>query len=955
GDLAEALDAVARAGDATGMKRGRITEWRRPLKPLIEEATELQALVSPLPGTESDPLAEDWDLARRDVLALLELVGRFTEAVAIARRATAVVDFADLEQFALRLLWDPVGSTPTPLAREWRERLELVFVDEYQDINGAQDRIIDCVSREGAAANRFFVGDVKQSIYRFRRADPRIFQHYAAAWREGPHRRVIPLAENFRSHERILGFVNTWFEGLMRPSVGGVGYDAEARLVYGAAEARPALREAPEGRVEIVLVPRSATDVEPGGEGVEEGAPTSDDLDQEESQAEVAAARLKEWHDTGLRVVDAAAGGTRPVAWRDMVVLHPSPRPVAERWARQFARRGVPLDARRSGFFEALEVSDLINLARILDNPVQDHALLAVLRSPLVGMTVDELAVVRWVDRKAPLWDALMRCARGGGAAGVGTDADPAWRGAWEGARVRASEFLEAYRRWRRLAREGALSLCLERALVETTFEAWLRAQPRAASRLANVKRLLALTRQFDQFRRHGLFRFLQFLDAQIQAEEEAESAPASVAGSVRLMSVHQSKGLEFPVVVVAGLGRRFNLADVREDWLLDPELGICPPVLSASGDRSHASAARWVAARRQRSELAGEQVRLLYVACTRAAERLVLLGDVTAKSLATWAEPGSDTLGDRDVLAASSPIAWLGRRMPVLTGVDDWVIRGSGRGTWADWRIVDTRPAAPEQAEPRSCESPGAGIDEDVLREVTARLEWHYPWPDALEEPGKVAVTTLSRKYATDDEASDWTPSSTWRAPASERSAASSTEAVERGAAHHLFCEWVDLERTATSAALADEVRRLAEEGVLSEEQVAMLDLPALAGFWVSPLGHRLREQSRFVERELPFTTRLGPQEFARLGGATAHGFGPEDFQVVQGVVDLAVILPGEIWIVDFKTDRVSGAALTERIQKYQLQLRLYAHALTSIYRRPVTQRWLWFFHPRELVAVAP
>lgn len=1040
------LEAIRHAGDRERFKRGTLGRWREPLEDLFDEAERWLAFLGEAPvvggataNSPLDPLEEDWQWARPDVLALLELVGQFDAKFEEARRAASLVDFADLEQFALSLLWDSKRQVPTRLAEHWRGQFDLVFVDEYQDINGAQDRLLACVSREGAAANRFFVGDVKQSIYRFRRADPRIFQRYAQQWREGPGRAVLPLTENFRSHEAILEFVNAVFAELMRIEVGGVGYDAEARLQYGAPDQRPALRANPAGRVEahwLVADRRMGAAHEGDPDGASPGPANSvgeqgEDADLEEQQAWVAAQRLREFHEQGLTIWDARLGAERPVHWRDMVVLHPAPRPAAERWARQFQRAGIPLEARRSGFFEALEVSDLINLLRLLDNPLQDLPLIAVLRSPLVGLTLDELAIIRVAQRRGPFWEALEELVRseqesegepGRAPAGHGTppdsaptasapsvivestdvneadvaaaDRDPALRAAANSAREKGRWFRLRFERWRRLAREGSLVLCLETVLAETGYESWLRAQPRAEAQLGNVRRLVDASRQFDQFQRHGLFRFLQFLDAQADSGREIAASATAATDSVRLLSMHQSKGLEFPVVVVAGLGRTFNFRDLQAPWMLDHDYGVCPPVVPPGNRAGYPSLARWLAGERQRRDFLGEQVRLLYVAFTRAIDRLVLVGATRAARLEAWNVPGSEpTL--RDLLRVREPLGWLGPMMARLTGIPDWSAHDFGRGRWLDWRLHHhaNRTAPVSVATANSAEStPGSGvgcpaaasasafveqnpavdpgldgrveeISAPLLERLRARLDWQYPWPTATREPAKTAVTALRRRWGweADDEAAPLGAArSGLRVGAGERrggEGAVSAEAVERGSVHHLFCELVRWEATADHALFLAEAERLRREGWLTERELGMLDLEGLWAFWHSGPGEELRAHALagFVQRELPFTARIRVRDAVALGHPNPGGLAEDDFQVVQGVADLVVLLPEELWIVDYKTDRVGadGEGVPARTEHHRLQLRVYAFALSQIYRRPVTRRCLFFIQARRWVEV--
>ena len=646
-----ALSALL-AADATDNWKRKKTELRPPFAKLFDEAAFFHALLAPSssshslspiphPPSPSSALTEDWEWSRHEMAALIQLTRQSTENFSEAKRQLGGVDFADLEQFALRLLRDET----TGVARQCRARFTHVCVDEYQDINAAQDAILRAVSGTGAAANRFLVGDLKQSIYRFRLANPRIFASYAKAWRSPvgrdsvephlerseasaasipgrdtlrqdtrstcaspvgqcgsteshPTAEVIALAENFRSREAILDFVNPLFRALMRESIGGVAYDADAELKFGNPAGRAALRSpvpAASSHVELHLLTNDATEDEPTDA-------TTDLLDllAVEREARCVALRLHALHASGHEIRDDATKPPRPVEWRDMVVLMRSPGSRVESFAQEFHRIGVPLHAARGGFYEALEVSDLLNLLRLLDNPLQDLPLLAVLRSPLVAMSLEDLVALRASSDERLFWDALVKAARtptSAAARGDGADTNaaalpphpsplppgegaspdaprslgapgsepaiavgppnsepasptpplsnilplPAGEGRGEGERsqppsapstptaaplftshssplTKAFSFLARFTAWRELLRLSSLTQCLERVLAETHYESLLLAEPRGAERVANVRRLLDLARQFDPYQRQGLHRFLQFIAAQEEA-----------------------------------------------------------------------------------------------------------------------------------------------------------------------------------------------------------------------------------------------------------------------------------------------------------------------------------------------------------------------------------------------------------------------------------------------------
>ena len=553
----------ARAEAAAGLKtvlaacedcpRGKKTEWLKPLEDFRDEAKFLYSLAAA--SEKGDPLVEDWNWVRTQMLTLLGLAQQFAEQFRVSKRELAMLDFHDLEQYALRLLWDAKENQPTKIAREWREKLRFVFVDEYQDINAAQDKIIQALGRDLPNGNRFLVGDVKQSIYRFRLANPHIFQNYALTWRNGSAGTTIPLVENFRSREGIINFINSFFPLVMRPEMGGVSYDEEAKLRFGSpAERQPlSVSTDPAPRVELHLRIKNTENGDESQKDADDSLADINDLQEADKEARLVALQLRDLKMRGHQIWDENTRQFRAAEWADMTVLLRSPSSKAESYAKEFARVDVPLLVERGGFYECMEILDLLSLLQLLDNPLQDLPAIAVLHSPLVGLTVNELAEIRLTAR-GHFWRALL-------AWHDRESANP--ESASSATFAKVNGFLDQFNRWRRLARHGSLSRCLEAILAETHYDSWVLTQPRGALRHANVQRLLGLAQQFDQFQRQSLFRFLQFIEAQKLAGTEPDAAAASEENSVRLMSIHQSKGLEFPIVVLADLGKPFNLADL--------------------------------------------------------------------------------------------------------------------------------------------------------------------------------------------------------------------------------------------------------------------------------------------------------------------------------------------------------------------------------------------------------
>jgi ATP-dependent helicase/nuclease subunit A len=986
----------------------RKTALRKPLEKFFADTAFLHSLAPVKDGR--DPLAEDWDWVRGHMSALLRLTQNFAGRFAARKRDACVLDFHDLEQFALMLLWDFAANQPTATAERWRAKIRFVFVDEYQDINAAQDKIIQALSREDGwgetpgeppkmgklestdgsrgrslhRANRFLVGDVKQSIYRFRLADPKIFRDYAQSWR-GQNGQTIHLAENFRSREGLLNFVNSVFEPLMRPEIGGVGYDAEARLQFGKPKDRAALSAAGDSspRAELHLLFKKGRDDAGGGD--ESGDDDLADLQETEREARLLALRLKQLEAEKYKIWDAGEKLFRPAGWRDMAVLLRSPSGKAEIYAKEFGRAGVPLVVERGGFYDSTEILDLLTLLELLDNPLQDVPAIAVLRSPLVGLSLDELAQIRLAAKGVHFWTALNRW-RDVSSAGCQVTGHETVATTFS----KVDNFLKRFLRWRQLARQASLSQCLESVLAETHYAEWLLARPRGAQRRANVERFLGLVQKFDQFQRQGLFRFLKFIEAQRGAGVEPDVAAIAEENAVRLMSIHQSKGLEFPIVAVADLAKPFNTQDLRGEIIFDEAFGLCPRVKPPRTGRRYPSLPHWLAQQHQRREQWGDELRLLYVATTRAQDTLILTGAITQKKWeALWNQPAAITT--QAIVAAKSYADWLG-----LWFAHDQVQRVQSPSAFAKlrrdeqskvqsalagelphlrWRIA----ADAELRDDSICSSRGneaqtkvqpetpsasAKLDAATAERLRAMLSWKYPFAAATQRPAKSSVTALRRQAEEelDDEAEQ-----VFRLPFSakrfakitagrDRLLAPSAEnpklsAAKTGTAHHKFLQHVALENATDVVALELEAGRLEREKVLSADERAALNLEDIAAFWSSEPGRKIRTQATNVRRELAFTARFSPAELAAITGAKSEPGLEAEFVVVQGVADLVVLLPEEIWLVDFKTDEIRKDELPDRIKAYTPQLKLYAIALEKIYSRPVTTRWLHFLAARTTV----
>lgn len=836
---------------------------------------------------------------------LAELVREFGEAYRKAKSQRGVVDFNDLEHMCLQVLTDPApdGLKPSDAALELRKRFEEVLVDEYQDTNDVQEAIIRMVSRQDMQSpNLFMVGDVKQSIYRFRLAEPGLFmekyKRYPAE--EGAHERRIDLNQNFRSRKGLIAAVNFVFRQVMAGIVAEAPYDRSAELVYGAdyPEYSESESTAMPDAVEFYLIGRDSSG-EAGQYQVEEpeesGEPAGTEVDPEEEleaeqvEARLIARRIREMVEgkadggTVLKVFDRESGTSRPAAYRDIVVLMRATSGYANTFVEEFRQAGVPVYAELStGYFGATEVDTMLSLLKVIDNPRQDVPLAGVLRSPVVGLNAADLASIRVCNKKGDYYDAVVAAALSGG------DLSD-----------RLTVFLSQLEKWRTAARRGALSDLIWKIFRETGYYDFVGGLPGGGQRQANLRALYHRAGQYEATVFRGLFLFLRFIERLREGGGDLGAARSlgEKENVVRIMSIHRSKGLEFPVVFVAGLGRKFNLKDLNKTVLLHKELGMGPQFVDVEARVTYPTVAKLAIRHRLKMEALAEETRLIYVAMTRAREKLALVG--STRRLEERARHWCGSLGttgwplpDWKLAGAGSYLDWLVpavarhregapiRELAGETGLpQDEVALDS-----SSWQVfvynghpsVDSKKRKEKDEfferlralEP--IEPPGP-----FFHEVARRLSWRYP---AAGQPGlaaKTSVTEIKRRFgkmaAQEDESYALTRTAAFERPRFIQEEQSLT-AAEYGSALHLVMQHLDLRGDLDGEGIQKQVKRMVYKEFLTPEQAAVTPTERVAAFFAGSLGQRLLA-SRRVWRELPFTMALPAAEVY-----------PEDFSPGRG-----------------------------------------------------------------------
>ena len=815
---------------------------------------------------------------------LLRLTLDFDAAFRREKLSRGLVDYADLEHRAAELLIGADGA-PTELARSLSRRYTEVMVDEYQDVSQVQDALFSAVSDGGRRL--FLVGDVKQSIYRFRLADPEIFNKKYLAWGKpdsGAER--ILLRENFRSRREILDAANAVFSRCMSRRLGDVDYNGDAALVLGARQ-----------YAGDVPVPELLLFEQPDGEGEERPDKTA-------LEAAFAARRIRELVESGATVTDA--GGERPMNYGDVAILLRSPNKTGGIYREALTKAGVPVgSAQGSGFFTAPEISLMLMMLSVMDNPHKDIPLIGVLRSAAFGFTPDELAAIRAADRDADFYTALEKAA--------GTDEKcRAFLERLASLRGEAADLSAAETVWRVIEALDLLALCS--------------AMDDGARRRANLMALIELVEGFEGTGYRGLHRLNLWLRARADKGDEPNTA-ALVGPAVQIMSIHRSKGLEFPVVFLCDAARRFNNSDQLGSVLIHPELGLGPRVTDFENRVRYPSLAHLAISKRQRREELSEEMRLLYVALTRAKERLFVTAsckdaEKTLEKTALLAEP---PLAPETLARGQNFLTWLlcacladGERHFKIRVCHDGEESGTG----------ETAEAAETPADPAA------------LAELRRRLAFSYPHAAAVELPSKVTATELKGRYARDADAQALLrPGSfAFRMPVLGEGGRGLT-AAERGVATHKLLQYMDFGAARGREGIRREIERLLAAGFLSPREAQAVNLSAVERLFRSPLGKRMLAADEPL-REFRFSLLLD------AGGLYPGAEGEE--LLLQGVVDCCLEEDGALVLIDYKTDNVrTEEEIAARAERYRGQLTAYRDALTRILGKPVKEGVLFFLAP--------
>ena len=842
---------------------------------------------------DSEQVLGDLERSCAGARGLVELVRQFGREYGRIKRSRRCVDFSDLEHKMLDLLLGTRRSGPTAAAREIGQRFREIMVDEYQDSNGVQDAIFMAL----ADSNCFMVGDVKQSIYQFRLADPGIFlekyKSYVSAEEAQPGEgRKVLLSANFRSGGEVISAVNDVFEAGMSPAVGGLVYGEEEKLREGIPH------EPLPGAVELY------------------GIEVREDTYAEES--DFVAHQVEEMLDGSHYV--RGGDGLRPIQPEDIVILLRSPGSVGARFQSALEKRGIRCTSGGgTDLLRTEEIGTLRSLLQTIANPRQDIPLIAALASPVFGFTADDLAAIRSRRKKGSVYDALLM------------DESP-----------KVISFICVLKDLRSAARMNTVAELIEKIFNLTRMDSIYAAMPDGETRRANLQMFYHLAADYESVSRRDLGQFLDYL--QTQEEKGLISAGETSSGCVSIMSIHKSKGLEFPVVFLCGLSREFNRESLRAQVLCDRELGLGLSVADTKNRIRYPAVSKRAIAQKGTAESLSEEMRVLYVAMTRARDRLIMTYAVKnlqadLQDIAGRMDIGGSELLTRDVVC---PGEWvLLAAMQRTEAGEFFALAGTrpDRTKASDYPWIIRVAQAPEQTE-----GTVDTVQEEMLlppeleENLACGLAFRYGHAAATTAPSKQTATQRKGRVK-DQEAAEHTQEPrqmirSWRKPSFVEKHICGKD---YGSAIHAVMQYIRYECCTDPDGIRREVDRLAAERFITAEQRQIVDCRRIAAFFETPIGQRLCSGAAYL-REFKFSI---------LDDGSQYGDGLEGEEVLlQGVVDCALLEDDGITIVDFKTDYVTQKTLETVAGKYRPQVEVYAHALQRIYGRKIKAAYLYFFH---------
>lgn len=913
-------------------KAEEIKGWRDEAKKIITDIKK-KIILKPV-----DEMLADINQLYPYINYIYSLIMDYTRIYTLNKSERGVLDFNDLEHYALQVLSHPMAR------QEYQSRYQYIFVDEYQDSNLVQETIISYIKRDN---NLFMVGDVKQSIYRFRLADPGLFMQKYEEYRRSEHsiNWRIDLGTNFRCSQEIINSVNCLFTEIMSRELGELDYDDRVKLNYGANN-----NKFYDPSVELCIIDgnddglQDETVMAEDDTTIDETLAVSDNdvpMDNIEREALFVAQRIKQL--LSEEVYDSRTETYRPVEYRDIVVLMRATVNWAGQFAETFMSEGIPCYADvNSGYFQAIEVELFMNLLRVIDNKRQDIPLMSVMRSPIFDFSLPEMIMIRAASKTAAFYKAI----------------EDYRLNNEDKLAEKLNKFIQQISIWKDESRYMSMDDFIWRLLITTGYYYYCAAMPGGQQRQANLRLLHDRSRQFSQTSIKGLYNFIKFIDKLKISSGDMDIA--RVLGEndnvVRIMSIHKSKGLEFPIVILAGLGKKFNMRDTSGTVLLHKDLGIGSRFIDPKLRFSTNTITRIAISDQLTTESLAEEMRILYVACTRAQYKLIMVGSINDlnKQKHKWIkQQGVYQLAQsRNYLDWIAPVVVRHNSAAILLPDSYQDCHPVSIIDDCNWKVIINSPAINEY-------HIGPAIKKDFIKrwnysemppseqaeEFKTILDWNYRYKDVQDIPSKISVTQITDLERKNLVEYAYSPPEFNIKPRFLDTTSAITP-VQKGTVLHTVMQHLDLQRLEDGAvSINRQINEMVKAEILTEQEAEVIDSLAINKFFNTELGQRILKAEK-VYRETPFNLRCPASDIFSLAAGTDENL------LVQGVIDLYFEEDNKLILLDFKTDRALYN-LERLIKQYSIQLKWYRRALESIQQKEVSEMYLYLFENHQTVAV--
>lgn len=924
-NFAEMKQAITHiAWQKLGSNRGIVVDDKKLLhvKEIREEVKGyIKKLVENFFYDDLQSLAEDMAYVHGNMKMLTRLVKCFADQFVQEKRNKNLIDFNDMEQYALQILTREENGVfvPSQVAESYQQKFAEVMIDEYQDSNYVQEAILTSVSGVSKGIyNVFMVGDVKQSIYRFRLSRPELFMDKFNSYStQDSEKQRIDLHKNFRSRKEVLDSTNFIFRQIMVPRLGGIDYDDKAALYVGADYEDKSGNE-----TEVLLIE----------------VPESKAKERIEVEAETIAKRIKQLMATHT-VFDKTIGEYRPVQYGDIVILTRSAKGWTEVFSKVLSDAGIPTYVcSKEGYFETPEIKIALNYLQILDNPQQDIPFTAILTSMFARISSEELAIIRSSNQETTMYDCVC---------------DYAEHGEVEGLRERLREFLSTLDNFRNRVPYMAIHVLLWQILEETGYRDYVSALPGGEQRAANLEMLVEKAVAFEGTSYKGLFNFVRYIEQlkKYAIDYGEVNVMDENADVISLMTIHKSKGLEFPIVFVAGIGKQFNMQDTKKSLVVHSELGVGVDAIDPIARTKAPTFLKKIIQLKEARETTAEELRVLYVAMTRAKEKLILTG--TVADLGKELDKCAVLQGHQDMQLPYYNVAKATKYM-------DWILPAICRNKCMpqldvpiEIRRITLEDLAGQEAEEQVVNhitkealqqwNTDVVYDSKMKQQITEQFSYVYPFKNSQVIKQKLSVSELKKRIYMEEEGEEIFKEEDI-IPLLPKFLQDETEltGAPRGTAYHKLLELLDFTKEYDEATLTDTIEYFVTNGFMTEEMVACIRKHEILNFLQSSIGKRVRTASRkgLYRAEQPFVLGVDAKRIYPEGGE-------DECILVQGIVDVYFEEGGQLVVLDYKTDKVFRAS--ELVDRYHAQLEYYAEALERLTGKKVKEKVIYSFSLQE------